>query len=50
MVWNSESIEIVADYFSQHYFNGVDILEDLGDYNFVIDYHMNLNFSKGPKA
>ena len=50
MVGNSEAIEVVEDFFSQHYSNQVDIMGDLGNYNFAIDYHMNLNFAKGPEA
>ena len=25
-------------------------MEDLENYGFVIDYHMNFNFARGPKA
>ena len=51
MIGNSEAIEVVMDSFSQHYSNQVDnMVEDLGDYDFSTDYHMNLNFAKGPKA
>ena len=46
-VGSSEAIGAVADYFSQHYSNWIDIVEDLRNYSFSIDYHMNLNFAKG---
>ena len=41
MVGNSKAIEIFVDCFAQHYSNQVDIVEDLGNYDFSIDYHMN---------
>ena len=44
MVGNFEAVEVV-DCFAQHYSSQVDIVEDLGDYSFAIDYHMNLNFA-----
>ena len=37
-------------YFVQHYSNWVGFVEDLGYCGFAIDYHMNLNFSRGPEA
>ena len=50
-VGNSKVIEAIVDYFSKHYSNYVDyILEDLGYYDFSIDYHIDLNFAKGPEA
>ena len=30
--------------------NWIDFVEDLGNYGFSIDYHMNLNFARGPEA
>ena len=50
MVGNSEAIGIIVDYFSQYYSNSIDIMEDLWNYDFSIDYHMNLNFARGPEA
>ena len=37
-------------YFAQHCSNWIDFVEGLGYYGFAIDYHMNLNFARGPKA
>ena len=49
-IGNSKAIEAIVDYFSKHYSNQVDyIVEDLGYYGFAIDYHIDLNFAKGPK-
>ena len=48
-IGNSKAIEIVVDCFTQHYSNQVYIVEDLGNYSFSIDFHMNLNFLECPK-
>ena len=50
VVGNYEAIGVVADCFAQHYSSQVDIEEDIGNYSFAIDYHMNLNFAKGLEA
>ena len=50
VVGNSEAIGIVVCCFAQHCSNWVNFVEDLGNYNFYIDYNMNLNFVRIPKA